>query len=52
MKNMEEDEVVAGRSILEILKRFNKKIKDPRSFNEGKRIVKIIRSFLKINCQL
>ena len=52
MKNMEEDKVVAGRSILEILKRFNKKIKDPRSFNEGKRIVKIIRSFLKINCQL
>ena len=52
MKNMEEDKVVAGRSILEILNRFNKKIKDPRSFNEGKRIVKIIRSFLNINCQL
>ena len=52
MKKMEQEEVVAGRSISEILKRFDKKIKDPRSFNEGKKIVKIIRSFLKINCKL
>ena len=49
---MEQEKVVAGRSISEILKRFDKKIKDPRSFNEGKKIVKIIRSFLKINCEL
>ena len=52
MKKMKQEKVVAGRSITEILKRFDKKIKDPRSFNEGKKIVKIIRSFLKINCQL
>jgi len=52
MKKMEQKKVIAGRSILEILKRFDKKIKDPRSFKEGKEIVKIIRSFLKINCQL
>ena len=52
MKEMEQEKVIAGRSISEILKRFDKKIKDPRSFNEGKKIVKIIRSFLKINCQL
>jgi ATP phosphoribosyltransferase regulatory subunit len=52
MKKMNQEKVVAGRSILEILKRFDKKIKDPRSFNEGKKIVKIIRSFLKINCKL
>ena len=52
MKQMEQNQVVAGRNISEILKRFNKKIKDPRSFNEGKEIVKIIRSFLKINCKL
>ena len=52
MKKMKQDKVVAGRSISEILKRFDKKIKDPRSFNEGKKIVKIIRSFLKINCKL
>ena len=52
MKKMEQAQVIAGRSISEILKRFDKKIKDPRSFNEGKKIVKIIRSFLKISCQL
>ena len=52
MKKMEQEKVIAGRSISEILKRFDKKIKDPRSFNEGKKIVKIIRSFLKINCRL
>ena len=52
MKKMKQEKVIAGRSISEILKRFDKKIKDPRSFNEGKKIVKIIRSFLRINCQL
>ncbi len=52
MKKMDENKVIAGRSILEILSRFDKKIKDPRSFNEGKKIVKVIRSFLKINCKL
>ena len=52
MKKMEQAKVIAGRSISEILKRFDKKIKDPRSFNEGKKIVRVIRSFLKISCQL
>jgi len=52
MQKMKFDKVVAGRSISEILKRFNKKIKDPRPFNEGEKIVKIIRSFLKINCKI
>ena len=52
MKQMEQNEVIAGRSISEILKRFDKKIKDPRSFKQGKKIVKIIRSFLKISCEL
>ena len=52
MKKMDKDKVVAGRSISEILKRFDKKIKDPRSFSDGKKIVKIIKSFLKINCKL
>ena len=52
MKTMNQKKTIAGRSISEILKRFDKKIKDPRSFNEGKKIVKIIRSFLKINCKL
>ena len=52
MKKMDQDKLVAGRSISEILKRFEKKIKDPRSFNNGKKIVKIIKSFLNINCKL
>ena len=52
MQKMDQSKLVAGRSISEILKRFNKKIKDPRSFSDGKRIVRIIKSFLKINCKL
>ena len=52
MKKMDQEKLVAGRSISEILKRFDKKIKDPRSFSDGKKIVKIIKSFLKINCKL
>jgi len=52
MKKMNRDKVIAGRSVLEILNRFDKKIKDPRSFSDGKRIVKIIKSFLKINCKI
>tara|TARA_B100001027_G_C16252373_1_gene325112 strand:+ start:319 stop:1356 length:1038 start_codon:yes stop_codon:yes gene_type:complete len=52
MKNMSQDKIIAGRKVSEILKRFNKKIKDPRSFKEGKEMVRIIRSFLKINCKL
>ena len=52
MKKIDQDREVAGRSISEILKRFDKKIRDPRSFADGKKIVKIIKSFLKINCKL
>jgi len=52
MKKIDQKKVIAGRSVSEILKRFDKKIKDPRSFTEGKQIVKIIRSFLNINCKL
>ena len=52
MKKIDQKKIIAGRSVSEILKRFDKKIKDPRSFTEGKEIVKIIRSFLKINCKL
>ena len=52
MKKVDEKNIIAGRSVSEILLRFDKKIKDPRSFSEGKQIVKIIRSFLKINCKL
>ena len=52
MKKFDQNKLVAGRSISEILKRFDKKIKDPRSFADGKKIVKIVKTFLKINCKL
>ncbi len=52
MKKLDQNSIVAGRAVSEILKRFDKKIKDPRSFDNGKKIVKVIRSFLKINCKL
>ena len=52
MKKINQGKIVAGRTISEILKRFDKKIKDPRSFADGKKIVKIIKTFLKINCKL
>ena len=44
--------VVAGRSIEEILKRFDNKIKDPRRASRGKNVSKIIKEFLKINCSI
>ncbi len=52
MKKLNQDNLIAGRSISEILKRFDKKIKDPRSFKNGKKIVNIIKSFLRIDCKL
>ena len=44
--------IVAGRSIEEILKRFDNKIKDPRRTSRGKNVSKIIKEFLKINCPI
>ena len=44
--------VIAGRSINEILKRFNNKIKDPRGASKGKNVSKIIKDFLKIKCPI
>jgi ATP phosphoribosyltransferase regulatory subunit len=52
MKNLDQSKEIASRKISEILSRFNRKIKDPRSFAENKKIVKIIREFLKINCPI
>tara|TARA_A100001011_G_scaffold311427_1_gene328445 strand:- start:819 stop:1871 length:1053 start_codon:yes stop_codon:yes gene_type:complete len=44
--------IIAERSIEEILKRFDKKIKDPRRPKEGRNISKIIKEFLKIKCPI
>jgi len=52
MKNLDQNNEIANRKVSEILFRFDKKIKDPRSFSENKKIAKIIRDFLKINCSI
>ena len=54
LKMLKEDlsNVVAGRTINEILKRFDLKIKDPRRANKGKNVSKIIKDFLKIKCPI
>ena len=52
MKKLNQNQEIAGRKISEILSRFNKKIRDPRSFAEGKKTAKIIREFLKISCPI
>ena len=52
MKNVDQNKEVANRKFSEIISRFDRKIKDPRSFKENKKTVKIIKDFLKINCPL
>jgi len=52
MKNFDQSKEIANCKISEILSRFDRKIKDPRSFGENKKIVKIVREFLKINCSI
>ena len=52
MKNLNQNKEIANRKVSEILSRFDRKIKDPRSFSENKKIVKIIREFLKIHCSI
>ena len=54
MKMLKEDlsNIVAGRTINEILKRFDQKIKDPRRASKGKNVSKIIKDFLKIKCPI
>ncbi len=52
MLNEDLSNVIAGRTIDEILKRFNQKIKDPRRANKGKKVSKIIKDFLKIKCPI
>ena len=53
-KMLKEDQskVIAGRSINEILKRFDNKIRDPRGTKKGENVSKIIKEFLKIKCPI
>jgi ATP phosphoribosyltransferase regulatory subunit len=52
MELLDQNKEIANRKVSEILSRFDRKIKDPRSFSENKKIAKIIREFLKINCSV
>ncbi len=52
MKSIDQRKEIANRSVSEIISRFDRKIKDPRSFKENKKTVKIIKDFLKINCSV
>jgi ATP phosphoribosyltransferase regulatory subunit len=52
MLNEDLSKVVAGRSIDEILKRFDNKIRDPRGTKKGENVSKIIKEFLKIKCPI
>ena len=53
-KMLKEDlsKVIAGRSINEILKRFDNKIRDPRGTKKGENVSKVIKEFLKIKCPI
>ena len=52
MKLENQNQMVAGRKVSEILNRFNNKIKDPRKFAEGKKTSSIIKEYLKISCPI
>jgi ATP phosphoribosyltransferase regulatory subunit len=52
LEKLDPNSIIGGRTISEIIKRFNKKLKDPRDDYKGKRNVKIIRDFLNINSSI
>ena len=52
MLKQDQLKMIAGRSVNEILERFNNKIKDPRRAKKGKNVAKIIKDFLKIKCSI
>ena len=52
MLKEKQQRLIAGRTVGEILNRFNNKIKDPRRTSGGKKVSKIIKDFLKINSQV
>jgi len=52
MKSENQNKMIGGRKISEILNRFNNKIKDPRKFSEGRKNALIIREYLKISCPI
>ncbi len=49
LKKIDQKKIIGGRTVAEIVSRFEKKIKDPRDSFKGSQSVKIIKDFLKIN---
>jgi ATP phosphoribosyltransferase regulatory subunit len=49
---IDQSKIIGGRTVDEIVKRFQKKLKDPRDDYKGKSNVKIIKNYLKINLPL
>jgi ATP phosphoribosyltransferase regulatory subunit len=52
LEKLDPNSIIGGRTVSEIVKRFNKKIKDPRDDYKGKKNVGIIRDFLNINTSI
>ena len=52
MINGNKKKEVAGRSIEEILLRFDSKIKDPRRTKKGSNVVKVLKEYLNIECPI
>ena len=52
MLRQKQSNMIARRSLDEILNRFDDKINDPRKPQKGKNVAKIIKEFLKINCPI
>jgi len=52
LEKLDPNFIIGGRTVSEIVNRFNKKIKDPRDDYKGKKNVKIIRDFLNINTSI
>ena len=52
MRKDNKNKIIAGRTLIEILDRFNMKINDPRKSSSGKRNTIIIKEFLKIKCKV
>ena len=52
MQSENQNKMIGGRKVSEILNRFNSKIEDPRKFMEGKKNAAIIKEYLKISCPI
>ena len=52
LKKMDINKIIGGRTVEEIIERFEKKIKDPRDNFRGSHSVKIIKDFLRLKAPL